>query len=334
MRLDPRYTHSYPELKRARRVLAIDGGGVRGVLPALWLAHLEKTAPNLGARVDVLAGTSVGALLACALGLGIAADRLGELFFALGEKVFGRSIAPRLNGLPIHALIGPRYDGSALREVLTQIFADAVLADLRQPTLIVCYDLLRNSPLVIKSYDPLHRNLSVVDACMASSAAPTYFPPVTLRLKNHVECLLVDGGVAMNDPLLPAISDLTAAGAPLNKLSALSLGTGRNPDFFAKRRQQIAGWGSLEWLLPSLSLMFSGSGEATKHIARSLLREGNYLRWQAALSMPSVLGAEGIDNLDRADAKSMQRLKRAAQSLLRQQPELVAATEQWLLQTD
>lgn len=181
------------------RILALSGGGYLGLYTAVVLAELEKQLGEpLGRRFDLVAGTSVGGLLAMAVAFELPLSVIVDLFKTRGEEVFsGRGLPSgamtRLLDLS-RSVMGPKYDGRMLRSELQRHFGDAKLADARHALVIPAVDVSRSVTKVFKTpHGESSRgdeDLSVVDIMLATCAAPAYFPSVRIG-----DRLYADGGL-------------------------------------------------------------------------------------------------------------------------------------------
>ncbi|MBE9182166.1 patatin-like phospholipase family protein [Oculatella sp. LEGE 06141] len=301
------------------RILSISGGGVRGIVAAIWLNRLEK---KLGSPIwqhfDLIAGTSTGAVIGCALSLGIDTETVVDFYLHQSRTVFPTSAArlwSRLRRTLSEGLDAPRYDGEGLARVLKQVFGDARLSDLRvKPTLITTYNTVNREALVLKNDRPHYNSLRLWDVCKASSSAPVYFPAHLLQVGNQ-ELPLIDGGIVANNPTACAIAE----GVRINKARSsderidlenfvvASFGTGEvTRPIYARQTQE---WGALEWVMPLIDVLFDGSADAVDYIAHHLLTDGNYFRFQTPLN-------RAYDDIDNADATNLSALITTAQDYL------------------
>jgi predicted acylesterase/phospholipase RssA len=275
------------------KVLAIDGGGIRGLIPALVLAEIEKRAGRpAGSMFDLVAGTSTGAIIACALTRPnpMGAERIAELYEQDGPKIFDASLLKTITS--VGGLVDERYDASALVQSLRTHLGDARLAQATTGILITAYDLQARQALELRNSD----DMSMVDAAHASSAAPTYFEPVRVGDRT-----LVDGGVfAIN----PAVLAYVQAGGRPDLL--LSLGTGEHTRPLPY--DEVRNWGRLEWAQPILDVVFDGTADAVDLELRALLPDG-YVRLQTRLD-------EASDDLDDASPQNIAALQREAERLI------------------
>jgi uncharacterized protein len=274
-------------------VLAIDGGGIRGIIPALVLADIERrTERPMGELVDLIAGTSTGAIIACALAKPdpIPARRIAELYETEGQRIFDRSLIKRVTSAD--GQIDERYDSSGLVDVLTRWLGGGRLPDARPPLLVTAYDLERREAMLLDAAD----DISLVDAAHASSAAPSYFEPVRLG-----GATLVDGGVFATNP---AVLAFARAHGSLDVLVSLGTGEHTRPLPYEKVRD----WGRLEWARPILDVVFDGSADAVDLELSALLPDG-YVRLQTRLD-------EASDDLDDASPENIAALQREAERLI------------------
>jgi patatin-like phospholipase/acyl hydrolase len=287
------------------RVLSIDGGGIRGIIPALVLEEVERRA---GRRVfelfDLIAGTSTGAILACALCApdALAASRVVALYEEEGPEIFDRSIFQRISSA--NGLLDEKYDSAALDRTLARFLEDKRLSQTRPDLLVPAYDTAEPGPYFFKSMRARESPeddfpLSVV--ARAASAAPTYFEPSAVDGR-----ALVDGGVFAVNPAMSAFADVLRF-EPGAEIILLSLGTGER----TRRRSfaEIEDWGLLEWARPLLDVVFDGISDAVDYQLRHALDEGRYWRLQVELTRAS-------DDLDDATEENLRRLRAHAEELI------------------
>ena len=197
-----------------RKILSIDGGGIRGVFPAAFLAAIEDSLPNpIGSYFDLITGTSTGGIIAIGLAMGLSAKEILALYEERGPDIFEqdkngahglfRKFRRNANG----AVLGPKYKPAVLREALIGTLGDRRIGDARTRLMIPAWHPQTRRVYIFKTAH--HPRLETdymslaVDAALATSAAPTYFP-------QHVtedEVGLVDGGVWANNPTGYAVAE-------------------------------------------------------------------------------------------------------------------------------
>jgi len=230
------------------RILALDGGGVRGAFTASVLAELEKrTGTQCAERFDLITGTSTGGLLAIALAMGHPAEQLCELYRNNGTVIF--PLAGRMSRLLgfLRQLGRSKYDPKALRAVLTEVLGSEKLGAARTRLAIPAYDLTNGRVFIFKTrhLDRFQFDVDIpaVEIAMCTSAAPTYFPANVIAQQGNTR--YVDGGIWANTPVLVAITEAVGfLGKSLDQLDLLSVGTTAPvPDFSDEIRSGLVGWG-------------------------------------------------------------------------------------------
>jgi patatin-like phospholipase/acyl hydrolase len=287
------------------RVLSIDGGGIRGLIPALVLEEIERRA---GRRVhelfDLIAGTSTGSIIACALCAPdpLRASRVVALYEEEGPEIFSRSIFQRITSA--NGLLDEKYDSAALDRTLDRFLADKLLSRTSPDLIVPAYDMATPGPYFFKTTnarDSSDEDFPLAAVARASSAAPTYFEPSAVDGR-----ALIDGGVFAVNPAMSAFAEVLSF-EPGAEVVVLSLGTGQR-----MRRHsfdQIKDWGLLEWARPLLDVVFDGISDAVDFQLRQALGDGRYWRLQVELTRAS-------DALDDATEENLRRLRAQAEELI------------------
>jgi len=303
------------------RILSFDGGGIRGVMSAVWLARLEdKLKDNAGKHVDLLAGTSTGSILACAVAVGIPAAKILDMYENRGREVFPATASrlwDRAWRTFQQGVSAPKYNDNGIREVLIDVFGDARLGDLPpSPVLIVpTYNTLTRQAVVIKSNSSEFKSLPLWEVAKASSAAPVYFPAHIARI-HDADAPLIDGGVVANNPTNCAIAEGVKLCKNQSKATSLanfivgSFGTGQATRQISIREARE--WGGLEWVLPVIDVLMDGASDAVHYVSSQLLTKKNYIRLQTELS-------EAYDDMDNASKTNINALKSMAYRYLKDQ---------------
>lgn len=226
-------------MRRRRRVLALDGGGIKGVLAAAFLDTVETaTGKRIADHFDLVAGTSTGGIIALGLGLGLPAREIVEFYVREGPRIFDQADATGSNGIAQRwsamlrkwrrrgqQLAWPKYEPEALRVALTTAFGSRTLGESRLRLVIPAYHSDKDDLYVFKTRH--HPRLQVdwreraVDVALATAAAPTYF-------RAHVMpsgAPLIDGGIWVNNPAgVAAVEARSILGWKDDDLFVLSLG--------------------------------------------------------------------------------------------------------------
>ena len=278
------------------KVLAIDGGGIRGLIPALVLAEIEeRTGRRIAEMVDLMAGTSTGGILACALGKPdpLPAAEVANLYVEEGPKIFDRSLLKQITSLG--GYLDERYDDKGLVQALERYLGDTAMSASTVPLLLTAYDTERRGIHFLRS-EGENSGATMVDAAHATSAAPTYFEPVRLD-----GATLVDGGVFAINPAACAYAEVAG------KLDLLlSLGTGQHTRPLPYKK--VKDWGQLEWARPLIDVVFDGGQDAVDFQMRALA-DGAYIRLQTRLDVAS-------DDLDDASEENLANLTTEAEQLI------------------
>lgn len=296
--------------KPVRRVLSIDGGGIRGIIPALVIAHLEKKVKKPVSEIfDLMVGTSTGGMLALGLSLRgegaepvFSARKMVKLYETHGGDIFEQSLWRKLR--TVGGIFEEAYSHEALEDVLIQYFGSRTLADCGVPTMVTSYDIQNRRTVFLKSWHKEHVDLLCSEVARATSAAPTYFEPAKLDWADD-SGTLIDGGVFMNSPSVSAYAEACKL-FPGEPVAMLSLGTGEltRPIPYEEART----WGSALWVMSLLDCMFDGVSKAADHQMRLFLGE-HYLRLQTPLHYAS-------DDMDDASKGNIRNLKQTARELI------------------
>ncbi len=331
-----------PSAKKYFRILSIDGGGIRGIIPAVVLGTVERLIRELrgdetlkiGDCFDLIAGTSTGGILTC-LYLApdpnapdrarFSADEGLRLYMEYGDEIFDRSVWKKIQSLG--GLIDEKYSAEALEETLRRYLGDLELRSLIRPCLVTAYATKQYRPWFFTGHDAVEDDASnylVRDVARATSAAPTYFeaamPDNLDDIPNAVP--MIDGGVFANNPAACALVEAIRSDKLHQKLEdvvMLSLGTGRSPHSIAY--SECKNWGQAAWLKPLLGILMEGVSQTVdfqlRTVFRSLGIEPQYLRINGSFhDFEHNLEIEGLDpSMDHASRDNMRRLERFGRQL-------------------
>ena len=290
------------------RVLAIDGGGIRGLIPALVLTELERRA---GRRVfelfDLIAGTSTGGILACALCAPdpLPASELVKLYEEEGPEIFDRSLFQRIRSA--EGLLDEKYDDAALDRALERFLEHKRLAETRPDLIVPSYDTALPGPYFFKTTKaaetPATDDFPLSVVARATSAAPTYFEALAAGEK-----ALIDGGVFATNPAMCALAEvLNREDVRPRDVVLLSLGTGERTERHSF--DEIKDWGLAKWARPILDVVFDGVSDAVNYQLERVLSADRYWRLQVELTLAS-------DDLDDASADNLAKLRGQAEELI------------------
>ena len=325
------------------RILSIDGGGIRGIIPGQVLVALEHEIQDItgdpNRRIadcfDLIAGTSTGGILACLYLCPSAqqpdrprfsADEAVNLYLQNGDDIFDVSVFKRIESLG--GLADEKYSADELERVLKLYFGDLKLGHLMKPCLVPAYDITRREAKFFNQADVAAegsgRDFYVRDVARATSAAPTYFEPANIQAMDKKVYPLIDGGVFTNNPAMCACVEAFTMNPKLKlpDLKVLSLGTGKvdRPYHYSEARD----WGKLGWVVPVLDIMMSGVSETVDYQLQTLFESAGcgtqYLRLQLDLAKSKNVDGQ----MDNASEENMRALEDAGKALAQNYDQLLS----------
>lgn len=270
------------------QILSLSGGGFLGLYSLTVLTELEREAGKpIGRCFDLIAGTSVGGIVALAVAAEVPMLEVKTAFEKNGQQIFSARKAPSgwlqvIRDL-LRSALSPKYSPSSLEAVLREVLGERTLGDLAHPVLIPAVNLTKGQPQIFKT--PHHATyrrdfrLKAVDVALATSAAPTYFPVAQIG-----DELFADGGLYANSPDLLSIHEAEHfLGQSVANIRLLSVGT--TTTSFSFSHSTGRNLGSVGWLTNQRLMQASiGSQQlSTDFIAKHRLA-GNYLRIDAIQS--------------------------------------------------
>lgn len=267
---------------RKNVAIAIDGGGIRGVIVTKALSMLEtELGRPLHEVVRLTAGTSTGSIIAVGLASGLTAAHLYEMYLRLSGEVFRRSIRTLLWYLFNH-----RYPDHPLEKDLRTYFGAKTVGDLwkaEPPTDIVLttFDVVKNRTRFIKSYKSEYQDWPLVRAVLASAAAPTYFPSVEGRF--------IDGGVgSYNNPCYLAAYEVQYV-LPWKpeETTLISIGTGRERGHI--RQGAVNHYLPPQYIGPLLDAFSHSAADQQVDLVNKLFAGLDFRRFQVDLRDPIPL---------------------------------------------
>lgn len=282
-------------------VLALSGGGYRGLFTARILAEIEAhIGAPIATRFDLIAGTSIGGILALALALEIPAQTMVELFERHGDDIFKARFS-------LKGVLRSQYTQEGLERLLRTdaIFGNKVLGECRHRVIVPAINYTTGQPVMFKT--PHHANFQrdhrhqVVDVALATSAAPGYFP-------RHVfnDCQYVDGGLFANAPGLLAVHEAQHfLGQPRKNLHVVAIGTMSSKFTVDPRRNRAGGtfdWGGISPMQTPkrlFGLAISAQETLVHHLLSHRLKAGQYFHLDDDLTDERAR-AVALDVTDRA----------------------------------
>lgn len=314
-------------------ILAIDGGGTRGIIPATLLAKLEERLGKPCNQIfDLIAGTSTGGIIALALSAGIKAKVVQELYLEKADKIFYDDFWDNLrDGFGKNT--GADYKQDKLKEILLSLLGNTTLGDVRDiaehspkafTVMVPTFDLSAEKdplktdrnyrPKIFTSFHAHDFSCRLVDIACATSAGPTYFP-IYQSSDNNLPGSYIDGGVAINNPAMAAlalaVNEENGLGWNVKECRVLSLGTGTsNRNWFDKSMIGDGDWGNLQWVKYLPDLLVESNVQASEYYVRQMIPdcENNYRRIQHDLSNLRAAKNKtiGLDTVKKEVLRAMQ----------------------------
>lgn len=211
------------------KLLSLSGGGYRGLITLFALQKLERHHGPLQNHYDIIAGTSAGGIIACALASGMEVQAIIDLWQQLGTQVFRRN--------PLRGYLNAKYRIEDLTKVI-KTHLGGKFNESRAKVLVTAFDTVNEEARILKTHENWE-NFDLADMAIATAAAPTYFAPY--RVKGFT---LLDGGVYSTNPSRECFTEALMLGAKPDDIQHLSLGTG-----FTKRNINVRDWGLAQWVL-------------------------------------------------------------------------------------
>ena len=255
------------------QILALDGGGIKGIFPAAVLAHLEG---DLNIKVtdyfDLIVGTSTGGIIALGLGLGMSPSEIVHFYVEKGRSIFPKSMVASLRQYWRN-----KFEPAPLEAALKECFGEGTLLSASKKRLIVpTYNIGEDDVYLFKTchHDRLNRDYKVPmwKVALATTAAPTFFP--AFQGLDHLR--LVDGGVWANNPSVVGIAEaISMLGQSLDNIRILSLGT---TDEVKQRHTNLDHGGFWQWKQAAVDVVLRGQSRGAFTQAQHLIGKSKAIR--------------------------------------------------------
>lgn len=322
-------------IQRPFRVLALDGGGMRGLYTATLLTKLaelfngkaENASPDLGKSFDLICGTSTGSILACGLAAGIPTDILKKIYIEEGMKIFPQPMPePKRPAFYLwtlkHAFINSGNKEEFVR-ALRGCFQDKTLGDIyRERKIALCIiavDALNFMPRVFRTpHNPGESDDSkykVLEVVLSSSTAPVLFPINKIRgHEDKRDEYYVDGGLWANNPVMPGLIEALSMVKDNNiPIEIISAGT-CNRLIADERDLKSLSWGMLKWAsgMRLMELLLSSQGYGSSYMAKfiseyltGLGRKVKIIRIGELVKTPEEFSVIHVDRADKPAIDTM-----------------------------
>ena len=325
------------------RILSIDGGGIKGIVPAVILLHLEnllkQLSKNQNSRIhdyfDLFSGASTGAIIIAGLlspdknnRAKYSSEEILELYLENGHIIFNSSLFQEIKS--VSGIVNVKYDPEGLESIFEKYFGKSELKGLLKPSLIPVYDLSRGKNYFFRQQKALispRHNFYVKDLLRGATSALSYFPPSQISTVNGLEhrCF-IDGGVFANNPALSAYAEFRYHNSNLHAKDTmmLSLGTGRKTTNLDC--EVTANWGAAEWLYQGSYLTSNAVASASDYQLNAVYdNKPNYLRLDASFD------DEQSSSMDNTDKEYLDYLISLGESIVRDKKSEIHAFAQELI---
>ncbi|NTW49924.1 MAG: patatin [Chlorobiales bacterium] len=305
------------------KVLSIDGGGIRGIIPAMVLAEIERILQKPTAETfDLIAGTSTGGMLALALSVPgedgapkYSAKQMIGLYEIEGKTIFSNPSSLWQRIPAIHNLTEEKYNEAGIESVLEKYFGETQLSAALTDVLVTSYEIERRIPFFFRSAKARQQedyDFPMKLVARATSAAPTFFKPLKLQTQGLQEYyVLVDGSVYANNPAMCAFIEAKKAFPDAEDFLVVSLGTGDVS--YIQSYNEDKGWGVIQWAEPLLDVIVHGSDLMVDYQMNNLLTPASgfkrYFRFQAKLN-------DRNKDIDDASRMNVRMLKLGAEAVI------------------
>lgn len=339
---NPSIVVSNDQPQKPYRVLCIDGGGMRGLYSVCVLRdlarRLTKFTPgeelDLGKAFDLIVGTSTGSIQACGLAAGVSCEKIEKMFVGYGPKIFPDPVPSLKKGLSFlfwayRYKSKPSAKANVLNDALIEAFGSETLDQVyTRRKIALCIPAVKGSnfkSIIFKTpHDPdliRDKNRSLVDICLASAAAPSFFPlhQILMNDENRKDNAFIDGGLWANTPILVGLAEALQLSSKHQTIEILSVGNCAQPSGDPSALGDF-NWGLKKWKVGIEMLNASISAQAIGHkyiaesVAKSFAALGKSIfvfRLPETPKSPDQFSAIG---LDRADEQSVRTLRAMAES--------------------
>lgn len=319
-------------MKKRVKILSIDGGGMRGVIPAMVTAEIERmTGKPCSELFDLIAGTSTGSIIAACLATPnedgspkFAASGLVRLYEEEGPKVFPQSAWRRV--VTAGSAIDAKYPSEGAVDLFQRLYGELKLSDALTELLIPSFELELGAPFFFTrddARDDSTRDFALKQAVHASISAPTFFEPFVIRSPDMTQLkhlVFVDGGVIANNPAMCAYAEAKHLFPDADEYIIVSIGSG---DFGARKLyEENDRWGAVQWARPLLNILLVGSVDVVDHQLKVLHESpgdklAQYFRFQLPL-------AESDAPLDDSSEMTLHALELSAETMIRNEERRLA----------
>lgn len=267
---------------RKNVAIAIDGGGIRGIIVTQALTLLEESLQKPVHDIFHLSvGTSTGAIISAGIAAGISAAEMNRLYIEMGKSIFPNSL--RKTFFPLTRY---RYSPKPFEMALKTYFADLKMGDFwkgepKTDLVITTYDLVENRTRFIKPWKPEYADWPVTKAVQSSCTVPTYFPVVEGRF--------IDGGVGSygNPCYIAAYEAKECLNWDPAETTLISIGTGRDPYVYdSSNTARLWAW---DWIGRIFGVFLQSAYDQQVNLVQNFFSGLDFRRFQINLRKPIAM---------------------------------------------
>jgi patatin-like phospholipase/acyl hydrolase len=256
------------------RILSIDGGGIRGILPLIVLKNLERllSGERLHKLFDLVTGTSIGAFVACGVAgpVPLSADFMLDLMLREKSKIFPPDAIRYFTSV----IANSKYEDEPLEELLRKTFGDSRLSESVTRLMVPAFEIEKQEAEFFKSWKALGQGIApneypamfdyeLRQVVRASSAAPTYFPPALIHSTAGISGAYIDGAIVANNPAMCALASARKLYPDADRFVILSLGTGNHDEPLYYKNAKT--FGLLNWPRPIINCLMNAAGDVVRY---------------------------------------------------------------------
>lgn len=324
------------------KILSIDGGGIRGIIPGQIVVEIEK---EFGIKTadyfDMISGTSTGGILTCAYLCPddedpskpkFNAEEVVGLYFERGDQIFDVPFFHKIR--TAGGILDEKYPEKGIEKALQDYFGNVWLKDLLKPCVVTSYDITNRKGHFFcrhKAQQDTDYNFKIKDVARATSAAPTYFECEQISSEAKNTYTLIDGGVFVNNPSLVSYAEgrnifkrEDGDEATAKEMKILSIGTGFTKKAYEHKKAK--NYGMAQWVQPVIDIMMSGASEVAHYqldkIYGTIDNPSQYLRIDGDLKKTNV-----DPDMDCATQENMENLKTFGKQLFEENKDKI---KEWL----
>jgi uncharacterized protein len=331
------------------KILAIDGGGIRGIIPALVLAEIEKrTQKPIFSLFDLISGTSSGGILALGLtkprlsletidslpAAQYSAEDLVQIYLEYGAEIFYEPFWEQILGQLEDIFVQPKYSSEGREEIIRQYFGNSPLENNLKEVFVTSYDIEQRIPIFFtnkiekqqtesKRFRKLCSGFTLTDAALATSATPTYFAPYRVSSSHNTNGFytLVDGGLVANNPANLAILEAQISRQEnkqvlnIDDILVVSLGAGSLTSVYAY--DEVKKWGLLQWAKPLLNIVLDGGSEVVAGELERLFESNSKGNQASYYRFQTFLKSE-LETIDNTKPENLRQLQTLAKTLIQE----------------